>query len=254
MNIISEILTYLKKRSKLVVNVVVVVLVVVLLITNGMSMLAHSRAEQARVAAITDVDAMQTENENLKEENKKLNVAIDGYKEELEEKDSTIVEQQTQIDELQDKVDTYQRQAANKVQHPDPEYTQATVVWNHLKGLGLNDYVCAGILGNIMAEVGGQTLDFSNWEHWSQGTHYGICQWGGSRKDRLLKDYGGDFQSQVTFLGVELFEEIPRENSFYDMQNEKEAALYFAKYYERCSSKYYNVRKSNATKALNYFT
>jgi hypothetical protein len=38
------------------------------------------------------------------------------------------------------------------------------------------------------------------------------------------------------------------------MQDEKEAALYFAKYYERCGSGSYSVRQSNATKALDYFT
>ena len=35
----------------------------------------------------------------------------------------------------------------------------ATEIWLYLKKQGYNDYVCAGILGNIMAEVGGQTLN-----------------------------------------------------------------------------------------------
>ena len=58
------------------------------------------------------------------------------------------------------------------------EYPVATTIWYYLKDLGYNDYVCAGILGNIMAEVGGQTL---NIQHWLGGYgYYGMCQW--SRK------------------------------------------------------------------------
>ena len=105
-----------------------------------------------------------------------------------------------------------------------------------------------------MAEVGGQSLDISRWPQYSQGTYYGICQWAGSRKNRLLNDFGTTLDDQIRFLSVELFEVIPIENSFYNMQDEREAALYFAKYYERCSSKYYSVSQNNATKALTYFT
>ena len=39
------------------------------------------------------------------------------------------------------------------------EYPAATEVWLYLKELGYNDYVCAGIMGNLMAETGGQTLN-----------------------------------------------------------------------------------------------
>lgn len=132
-------------------------------------------------------------------------------------------------------------------------YSQATSIWNALLELGLNKYVCAGILGNIMAEVGGQTLDISNWPKYSQGSYYGICQWGGDRRQRLLTEFGTTLEDQISFLSVELFEVIPKGSSFYNMQDEKEAALYFAKYYERCGSSSYSVRQTNATKALEYF-
>ena len=121
--------------------------------------------------------------------------------------------------------------------------------------MGLNEYVCAGILGNIMAEVGGQTLDISRWAQYSAANtkYYGICQWSGGRKNRLLNDFGTTLEDQIRFLSVELFEVIPKNSSFYNMQDEKQAALYFAKYYERCGTGSYSVRQSNATKALNYF-
>ena len=125
-----------------------------------------------------------------------------------------------------------------------------------MKAQGWNDYVCAGIMGNLMAEVGGQTLDISRWAQYSATNtkYYGICQWAGSRKQRLLNDFGTTLESQLRFLSVELFEVIPKGSSFYNMQDEKEAALYFAKYYERCGTSSYSVRQSNATIALQYFT
>ena len=39
------------------------------------------------------------------------------------------------------------------------KYPEAYKIWHYLKKLGYNDYVCAGIMGNIMAECGGQTLN-----------------------------------------------------------------------------------------------
>lgn len=143
------------------------------------------------------------------------------------------------------------------------KYPQAQLVWDSLRAEGLSPEVCAGIMGNIMAEVGGQTLDLSNWKHWSRGTHYGICQWGGGRKQELLNKFGSDLEAQVEFLIYELKSEIDTYgykyktgftyDDFIEITNVEEAALAFAKSYERCSSKYYNIRKENAKKAYNYF-
>jgi hypothetical protein len=122
--------------------------------------------------------------------------------------------------------------------------------------MGLNDYVAAGIMGNIMVEVGGQTLDISRYScrESNSGRYYGMCQWAGSRKERLLRDFGGTLKDQCEFLKVELFEVIPQSNSFYELQDEQEAALYFAKKFERCAEYSYAKRLKCATKALEYFT
>lgn len=146
---------------------------------------------------------------------------------------------------------------------PKTKYPEAQIVWDALIGYGLSPEVASGIMGNIMAEVGGQTLDFSEWRYWSRGTHYGICQWGGGRKQNLLNNFGPDLEDQVEFLLYELKREM---NSYgyiyktgfgYDefiaMTDVEQAALAFAKSYERCSSKYYNIRMTNAKKAYNYF-
>ena len=146
---------------------------------------------------------------------------------------------------------------------PKTKYPEAQIVWDALIDYGLSPEVASGIMGNIMAEVGGQTLDFSEWRYWSRGTHYGICQWGGGRKANLLNNFGPDLEDQVKFLLYELEREM---NSYgyiyktgfgYDefiaMTDVEQAALAFAKSYERCSSKYYNIRMTNAKKAYNYF-
>ena len=146
---------------------------------------------------------------------------------------------------------------------PKTKYPEAQIVWDALIDYGLSPEVASGIMGNIMAEVGGQTLDFSEWRYWSRGTHYGICQWGGGRKQDLLNNFGPDLKDQVEFLLYELEREM---NSYgyiyktgfgYDefiaMTDVEQTALAFAKSYERCSSKYYNIRMTNAKKAYNYF-
>ena len=146
---------------------------------------------------------------------------------------------------------------------PNTEYPEAQYVWDALIDYGLSPEVAAGIMGNIMAEVGGQTLDFSEWRYWSRGTHYGICQWGGGRKADLLNNFGPDLEDQVEFLLYEIKYEIDTygykyKNGFsYDkfiaMTDVEQTALAFAKSYERCSSRYYNIRMTNAKKAYNYF-
>ena len=255
MSIIFKILKYLKKHSNLIKNIITAVCLIAALI--GVIFAINYKSlynEQTEAASI----AVEEKNAAVADK-EKLNQQIQEYENQIAEKDKTI-------DELEEKVEEVKRKkSAASITNlsntytispsTDADYSQATYIWNYLKGLGLNDYVCAGIMGNIMAEVGGQTLDISRWSTYAGNSYYyGICQWAGSRKSRLLNDFGTSLEAQVKFLGVELFEVIPSDNSFYNMQNEKEAALYFAKYYERCNSKHYSVRQQNATAALQYFT
>lgn len=254
MNIISKILKYLKKHkttikriSVLFVAGVFVAVIAVMLHYNALYQ-EHSNSSSELASQLSNSAAVNTElNAKVQEQEQQLNA----YKTEVDELKAEIEALKKENQELS-------KELANRTTYPDKEYRQSTYVWNHLKSLGLNDYVCAGILGNIMAEVGGQTLDISKYSavevDGDSRSYFGICQWAGGRKDRLLKDFGNTLDAQCRFLGVELFEVIPKDNSFYSMQDEKEAALYFAKHYERCGSGSYNVRQRNATKALEYFT
>lgn len=139
------------------------------------------------------------------------------------------------------------------------EYPVATQIWRYMKAQGWNDYVCAGILGNIMAEVGGGTLDIRYALSSYDGNYYGMCQWsrgyskvwgaGLETQCDFLRDtikyefdtYGGNYQYGFNF------------NSFLNITDAQQAALAFAKAYERCASWTYGARQNNAVVAYNYF-
>ena len=138
------------------------------------------------------------------------------------------------------------------------EYPEATQIWRYMKDLGWNDYVCAGIIGNIMAECAGQTLNLQ--VTISGNGYYGMCQW---NKAYCEEVWGADLKGQCDFLRDSIKYEIDtfgyayqkgfKFDTFLNMTNERDAALAFAKSYERCGSGSYGVRQNNATKAYNYF-
>lgn len=137
------------------------------------------------------------------------------------------------------------------------EYPAATQIWQHMKSLGWNDYVCAGIMGNLMTEVGGQTLNIRYTA--SSDNYYGMCQWNRA----YSQIWGAGLESQCEFLADTIKYEFDTYgfkyqkgfnfNSFLNMTDAQQAALAFAKCYERCGSGSYGVRQNNAIKAYNYF-
>lgn len=139
----------------------------------------------------------------------------------------------------------------------EAEYPEATQIWTYLKNLGYNNYVCAGILGNIMAEAGGNTL---NIQPLVQGGFYGICQW----NQAYSEVWGASLEEQLDFLRDTIEYELDTfgyaygkdfgYGAFLQLTDEKDAALAFSKCYERNAPNSYNIRQVNATKALEYFT
>ena len=251
MSIIFKMLKYLKNYSNLIKTCTIIALVVIVTIQT-VTLINHKSSYKE------EVSVLQTELDSLRQQNEELKTKVSNYEQDILDRDEKIGQLEDDINSLTQVINKFDASSTktsskNTTVKADGNYNQATQVWNSLRALGLNEYVCAGIIGNIMAEVGGQTLDISRWPNYSKGSHYGICQWGGSRKKRLLNNFGTTLEDQIRFLSIELFEVIPKGNSFYNMQDEKEAALYFAKYYERCGTGSYSVRQSNATKALNYF-
>lgn len=141
----------------------------------------------------------------------------------------------------------------------DGQYPVATYVWNRLREGGYSDYVCAGIMGNLMSETGGQTLSL-DWQAWSGGSYYGIAQWS---KKFFPEVIGKDLEGQVDFLLSNIKAEFNtfgyayqkgfNYDKFLELTDASEAALAFAKCYERCNSAYYSVRETNAVKAYDFF-
>ena len=132
------------------------------------------------------------------------------------------------------------------------EYPYASQVWEFLKNdMELNDYVAAGILGNMMAECGGQTLALQPFIY-TRG-YYGLCMW--------YVDYTPQVAWQDVTGQLEVLKDTCKKNMEYfggdydyfcSLTNEVDAAWYFTKYYE-CGGWHY-IRGQNATTALEYFT
>ena len=141
-------------------------------------------------------------------------------------------------------------------------YPVATQVWRYMKEeLGWNDYVCAGVMGNMMAEVGGQTLNLQPYLYGHSGAnYYGLCQWS-SRYYPSIQ--GADVDAQLDFLASTVKKELDTYGylfrsgldyeAFCNLTDAEDAAMAFAKAYERCGSGSYGVRQTNALKAYNYF-
>lgn len=141
-------------------------------------------------------------------------------------------------------------------------YPVATQVWRYMKEeLGWNDYVCAGVMGNMMAEVGGQTLSLDPYLYGHSGAnYYGLCQWS-SRYYPSIQ--GADVDAQLDFLASTVKKELDTYGylfrsgldyeAFCNLIDAEDAAMAFAKAYERCGSGSYGVRQTNALKAYNYF-
>jgi hypothetical protein len=135
------------------------------------------------------------------------------------------------------------------------EYPTATTIWYRLKDAGFSDEVCAGILGNFMAEVGGQTLALNPYA--SSRSYYGVAQW------ITPAVRGKDLNGQIDFLLSTMpyeFNTFGRNyykgfnyDAFCNMTDSQQAALAFAKCYERCTSASHYQRQKNAIVAYNYF-
>jgi hypothetical protein len=142
------------------------------------------------------------------------------------------------------------------------EYPEATKIWYYLRNkLGYSEEVSAGILGNIMAEAGGQTLNIDVDVVNAYAGHYGICQWSTYYYPEV---YGASLDGQLDYLGKTIEYQINAFGGIYyygfnyqrflQINSAEEAALSFALTYERCGGNSYGIRQANAITAYNYFT
>jgi hypothetical protein len=143
------------------------------------------------------------------------------------------------------------------------QYPEATQVWLYMKeNFDWSDEVCAGIMGNIMAEIAGGTLDFSKWN--SDDGPYGLCQWLGGRKKQIKKIYGNQptIDQQLEFMYDELYgtDGVTQQVKDYERRkilnakSAEKAARYFCIWFERPTSKKTGARENYAKMAYEYFT
>ena len=218
MSIIFKVFKYLKKNLDVIKNLIIMALMVSLILTYVTM-------------------------------SKNFNDMRDRYQDELNSLKSQITEITEQKEELSAKVAVKEKFTLDDVY--SSKYPEATYIWYRLRLEGLSEKVCAGILGNIMQECAGPGS--LNLHVFADNGCYGICQWVGPRKQRLFNDFGTTLKDQVDFLIVEINEIFREGHKFYSLSSETEAALYFAKYFERCGSESYVVRQNNAKIALNQF-
>ena len=141
----------------------------------------------------------------------------------------------------------------------------AEEVWLTLRARGYSEIVTAGILGNMMTECGGNTLDLQ-WNvhgHYYGSTFYGLCQW--CMDYRPASFDGCSIQEQLNYLSSSLESEMNtfgsnyqsgyNYNSFIKAKSVDETAAAFAACYERPGYEYnnYEQRRKNAWTAYNYF-
>lgn len=143
------------------------------------------------------------------------------------------------------------------------EYPVATQAWLYMKNeLGFSDVVCAGIMGNMMAECGGCWTSDLDWDvHSSSG--FGMIQWLGGRKQQLFSIYGSNpsVENQLDFVKDELYGTNGVTKQVTDSQLDKiinaetpeDCAYAFACYYERCGEGHRWVRRDYARRAYEYF-
>ena len=151
----------------------------------------------------------------------------------------------------------------DKLETPyNSEYPVAEKVWVYLtEELHYSDYIAAAIIGNMMVECGGMTLNLK-WDlQFSNGEYYGLCQW--------AKRYYPDIHGKSILIQLEyLYKTMPYEfktfgkiykdgftlEDFLGMEDCREAALAFAQIYERCGEGSYSKRQKCAYQAYDYFT
>lgn len=143
------------------------------------------------------------------------------------------------------------------------EYPVATQVWLFLTNeMGYSESVAAGIIGNMMAECGGQTLKLDWTAINKKSGCYGLCQWHPKYHKEVQ---GGNLAAQLNYMKTSIPKGMSQQwalnayrkgftyEEFLALQDPAEAAYAFCVIYERPGSGSYEKRRENALKAYEYF-
>ena len=139
----------------------------------------------------------------------------------------------------------------------------ANQVWTYLKSYGYSDSVAAGIIGNMMRECGGDTLNL-DWDvvgHFNGDEFYGLCQWCLRYTPSNFK--GATIKEQCEYLRKTIESEFAAYGGNYNgityqqflKADTRTAAIAFERVYERCGDYAFEDarRADNAEKAYKKF-
>ena len=139
----------------------------------------------------------------------------------------------------------------------------AQQVWTYLKIYGYSDSVAAGIIGNMMRECGGDTLNL-DWNivgHYNGDEFYGLCQWCLKYTPSGFK--GSTIKEQCEYLQKTIKSEFANYGGNYNgityseflKSDTRTAAIAFERVYERCGDYSFedSRRADNAEKAYSKF-
>ena len=134
----------------------------------------------------------------------------------------------------------------------------AQQIWDAMKNKGWSDEVCAGIMGNIMAECGGGTFDIQPCLHGDGKTSYGICQWHNERKSEMLSFNGTNYDTSNNLPPIEhqvdFFEyELEKYNiDILEGKDYQEVAYIFCVEFEIPNNKYKKAERRKQLAAIAY--
>lgn len=213
-------------------SVVVIVLFIICLV---LLMLGIKHDESTEVVEETTSDSQSSNHVEIHE-------SVENFKDKDEE---TLV-----VSESNPIVDQTSKSFYNDAQYA--EYPVACQVWQRLREYGFNEYVSAGILGNMMTECGGHTLALDHDIYSSGGRYYGLCQWS-LKYTPQVNGLDVDGQMDVLFSSIETNITYFKGDYHYfcNLTDARQAAIYFQEYYERGAGR--ESRSNNATTAFNYF-
>ena len=142
----------------------------------------------------------------------------------------------------------------------EKEHYYAARIWRHFSNLGFSDAAICGIIGNMMVETSGGSLNLNPTIYDASRSYYGLCQWSlyyrphvtGMSFERQLDYLASDMPNEFKTFGYKYYSGFNYE-AFKNMTSPADAAIAFAKVYERCASGSYNQRIAAANKVFNYF-
>lgn len=142
----------------------------------------------------------------------------------------------------------------------EKEHYYAAKVFEYFMQRGFSREVTCAIIGNMMIETSGGTLDLNPTIYSTSGNYYGLCQWS-LKYCPDAKDL--PFEHQLDYLLGSMPWEFNtfgknyksgfKYKDFIAMTDVEDAALAFARSYERCTPVSYEMRQEAAEKAYEYF-